>query len=107
MPIVSIPELLSERSSQRLFYAYDGDSMSYGYVTDDGQVLCVDFIPENLPALQIYSVPDVEAWYEGMSEAFFGLYDEGVRRELRETAAARGVTLSARVTELLDDANYE
>ena len=95
------PAGLTEKDANRLFYAYDGEAMSYGYLDPAGQVLCVDFIPQNQPALTLYVVPSVQAWYDGINPQAFMLWDEDVKAELRENAERHGVVLSEEKTALL------
>lgn len=101
MASINLPDYVNERNADRIMYAYDGDSLSYALRCPDGQVLCVDFLPENYPALNISTYPSAQVWYDGLSEFFFGLFDENVLKELRENADRLGVTLSAETRALL------
>lgn len=94
---------ITEKDPNRLYYAYDGINLSYATVDErSGLVLCVDFIPGNLPSLRISVADGVQGWFDGVSERFFGFYDEDAVADLRDAVAKYGVTLKPEVAEALD-----
>lgn len=97
---------INERHPGLIVYAYDGESLSYATVVD-GEVLYIDFIPGNYPALTVGTKPSAQAWFDELWEGFFGLFDDDTRKDLRAAAERHGVTLKPEIAELLDDATYE